>query len=134
MLDIAYMLKGCSPTILYRSERLLKFTLGTEKSGAPVTVATMLARLDHDPVEAARHLIRVWPEEAVAQLARASAAFRIDGSSCPDPEALARTALAYAGRAVGLDMSGSGEDCRRDRSVTMAQIWQRGLRRTFDPT
>lgn len=100
MVDVVYFMKGCSETVEERAQRLLYFELGTERTGSPVTVATMFARLGLDPIRVARHLMRLSPACAVDELALALGRFRIGGEACPAPHALARAALAHAGRAV----------------------------------
>jgi hypothetical protein len=103
-MDVLYMLKGCSATVEVRADRLLRYELGTERTGAPVTVATMFARStdEHDPLHLAQHIIRIPPGLAVAALAEWLDGFTIDGN-LPGPAqalALARAALVHAGRAV----------------------------------
>ena len=93
---------GWSEAVEERAKRFLDFRLGTEKDGAPVTMATLLARDHYDPVASARLLMIVPPLTAQRDLMRMVAQFRIDGEPCPDPTAVARAALSYAGRAVAM--------------------------------
>jgi hypothetical protein len=101
-LDLLYMLKGCSAAVVERADRLLRFELGTERTGAPVTVATMFARStdEYEPVHLAQHIIRIPPQQAVAALAEWLDGFAIDGEIRGPAQTLARAALAHAGRAV----------------------------------
>lgn len=94
---------GWSAAVEERAKRLLAFRLGTEEADRPVTVATLFVRRELDPVNTARYLMVLPPLDSVAALARILAGFVIDGQPCPGPAALARTALAYAGRAVDAD-------------------------------
>jgi len=100
MLTDLFLLRTHSPTVLHRSERLLRFTLGMEAAGTPITVATMLARQGLDPHAAAQRLNCLGPADAVHHLAAVIARAEIDGAPCPDPRGLAREALSFAGRAV----------------------------------
>jgi hypothetical protein len=100
MLELMFTLKGCTPVIAERARRLLKFELGHEGTGVPVTVATMFARCQADPAPTAEHLMRIPPRDAVDYLSDWIRSFCIDGETCPSPDMLARAALAYAGRAV----------------------------------
>lgn len=93
---------GWSEAVEERAKRFLDYIVGTEGSGAPVTVATLLARCQYDPVASARFLMLVPPLTAQREFARTVADVRIDGEPCPDPAAVARAALAHAGRAVAL--------------------------------
>ena len=100
MLELMFTLKGCTLAVEERARRLLKFELGHEHTGAPVTVATLFARCHVDPQETAQHLMRIPPRDAVDYLADWILSLPIDGEFCPAPRALARAALADAGRAV----------------------------------
>lgn len=100
MHELIFTFKGCSLAVSERARRLLRFELGSELGGAPITVATMFARRNRDPVAAAEHLIRIAPHDAVDYLAEEIACLLIDGETCPAPHGLARSALAHAGRAV----------------------------------
>jgi len=91
---------GWSEAVEERAQRLLTFPLGTETNGASVTVATMFARCQFDPVASARFLMIIPPLMAQRELTKTIARFHIDGHPCPDPAAMARCALSYAGRAV----------------------------------
>lgn len=91
---------GWSEAVEERARRLLRYPVGTEGQGVPVTVRTMLARCDRDPVDSARFLMTIPPLMAVGELTDIIAGFRIDGEPCPDPAAAARAALSFAGRAV----------------------------------
>lgn len=93
---------GWSEAVEERAKRLLDFHLGVQANGASVTVATMLARCQFDPVASARFLMIVPPLTAQRELAETMARFQIDGCACPDPAAMARSALSYAGRAVAV--------------------------------
>lgn len=93
---------GWSEAVEERAKRLLRYQVGTEGNGAVVTVQTMLARCDYDPVASARFFMMIPPLMAVRELAKTIGRFRIDGESCPDPTALARSALSFAGRAVAV--------------------------------
>jgi hypothetical protein len=100
MKELMFTLKGCSPTVEERARRLLKFELGYEGTGATVTVSTLFRHCHVDPVEAASHLMRIPPADAVDHLAEWIHSFQIDGEFCPAPRQLARAALHHAGRAV----------------------------------
>lgn len=91
---------GWSEAVEERAKRLLRYQIGTEGEGAAVTVQTMLARCDYDPVASARFLMSIPPLMAVRELSKTVARFQIDGEPCPDPAAMARAALSHAGRAV----------------------------------
>ena len=93
---------GWSEAVEERAKKLLDFPLGTEGDGVPVTVATMFVRCQFDPVASARFLMIIPPLTAQRELTRTMARFRIDGCACPDPAAMARSALSYAGRAVAM--------------------------------
>lgn len=93
---------GWSEAVEERAKRLLRYQVGTEGQGSPVTVQTMLARCDYDPVASARFLMTIPPLTAVRELTKTVARFRIDGEPCPDPAAIARAALSFAGRAVAV--------------------------------
>jgi hypothetical protein len=100
MKELMFTLKGCSPTVEERARRLLKFELGYEESGATVTVSRLFQHCHIDPIEAASHLMRIPPGDAVDHLAEWIHSFQIDGEFCPAPKQLARAALYHAGRAV----------------------------------
>ncbi|AWK86721.1 hypothetical protein [Azospirillum thermophilum] len=91
---------GWSAAIEVRSERFLSFEVGTEPAGAPVTMRQLLDRNGFDPGEKTRYLMTLPPLDAVEALAAIVGRCRIDGSPCPDPLALARASLSFAGRAV----------------------------------
>ncbi len=92
---------GWSETVEERARRLLRFEIGAEgPNGTPVTVATMLARCNYDPLEHARLLIVAPPLAAVKELTRIVGLFEIQGERCSDPAAMARAALSHAGRVV----------------------------------
>ncbi|MGQ9371462.1 hypothetical protein [Azospirillum sp. ST 5-10] len=94
---------GWSPAVEERAKRLLAFRLGTDAAhGSAVTVAAALGTGGQDPVQAARLLMHLPPLSAVEVMTDTLAAFAIDGEPCPDPAALARAALAHAGRAVSV--------------------------------
>jgi len=93
---------GWSEAVEERAKRLLAFRLGTEGDGVPVTMQTLLERCHHDPVASARFLMIVPPLTAQRELSRTIAHFVVDGEPCPDPAAVARAALSYAGRAVAM--------------------------------
>lgn len=94
---------GWSAAVEERAKRLLRYQLGTDGRGSPVTVRTMLARCGYDPVASARFLMTIPPLTAVRELTKTVAGFRIDGEPNPDPAATARAALSFAGRAVAAD-------------------------------
>jgi hypothetical protein len=91
---------GVSETVMHRSSRLLKYEIGSDVRGRPVSVRTMLLQLGQDPEETARLLMLVEPLTAVGRLTRLVAGFMIDGEAAADPAAVARAALSYAGRVV----------------------------------
>lgn len=91
---------GWSEAVEERAKRLLRFTVGTEGDGMPITVATMFARCHLDPVHSARLLMIVPPLVAQQELTGIVVRFRIDGEACQDPSGLACAALSHAGRAV----------------------------------
>jgi len=93
---------GWSEAVEERAKRLLAYQIGTEGEEAAITVQTMLARCDYDPVASARFLMAIPPLTAVRELTKTIAHFRIDGEPCPDPAAMARAALSHAGRAVAV--------------------------------
>lgn len=93
---------GWSEAVEERAKRLLRYQVGTEGDGAPVTVQTMLARCGFDPVASARFLMVIPPLVAVCELTKTIAGFQIDGMPCPDPAETARAALSFAGRAVAM--------------------------------
>ena len=93
---------GWSEAVEERAQRLLRYQLGTEGEGVPVTVQTMLVRCGFDPVASARVLMVVPPLVAVGELTKTVADFQIDGTPCPDPAETARAALSFAGRAVAM--------------------------------
>lgn len=100
---------GGSPAIEERARRLLGFEIGAERTGVPVTVATMFARFQYDPQVSAQYLMRIPPVAALCELAEMLTHFRIDGEPCPAPEGLARAALLHAGRAVDGPLPGTLE-------------------------
>lgn len=93
---------GWSEAVEERAKRLLRYQVGTEGGGAPVTVQTMLVRCGFDPVASARFLMVIPPLVAVCELSKTIAGFQIDGAPCPDPAETARAALSFAGRAVAV--------------------------------
>lgn len=100
MQDLFFTLRGCTPAIEVRAAKLLSFELGSIRTGAPVTVATLLAGDSDDPIDHARHLVRIPPRWALMLLADRLGRFTIDDEPCPCPAGLARAALLHAGRAL----------------------------------
>lgn len=90
---------GVSEAVTHRAGLLLAYELGRD-GGGPVSVATMLQRLDLDPDETALRLMLADPIDAVTRLTRMIARFTIDGEYAADAAAAARAALTYAGRVV----------------------------------
>lgn len=92
---------GWSPAIEERARRLLAYPLGADaEHGVAITVAAAFAQGGHDPVHVARLLMHMPPLSAVEVMIETLAGFAIDGEPCPDPDGMARAALAHAGRAV----------------------------------
>ncbi len=95
---------GWSAAVEERSKRLLSYQVGTEEGGGrPVRISTLFVRRDLDPVNTARYLMVLPPLQAIGELARLLSGCTIDDTPCPAPGAIARAALAYAGRAVDID-------------------------------
>lgn len=115
---------GWSEAVEVRSRRFLGFEAGVEARGAPVTMATVLARLERDPVASARHLMLLPPLSAVDAVTAMLSQTSIDGEPCPDPDGVARAALAHAGRVVSLD------DAHPERRVVakVVAVLKRGRR------
>lgn len=91
---------GWSAAVEVRARRFLAYEVGRPMHGPPVTMARLLGRNEREALDAARSYMIVPPGTAIETVSRVVSRFRIDGEACPDPVAVARAALAHAGRAV----------------------------------